>query len=183
MECETANGRRVNFEQTLVFQQQRMQPDWDALLRKPPYAINPIRERKDLFGRDSILSDLELHVSNETSTFLWGQKRVGKTSVLQVLAATLAERDDVACIVLRMGELASLHEGQLGHTVANRLVRALECAREVPSEDEFRAGLGRLVPYVEELARREQPEGARHHRRVRRPESRVLSGRTGKAVR
>ena len=153
VECETANGRRVPFEQTLVFQQQRTQPDWDALQRKPPYAINPIRERKDLFGRDSILSDLESHVSNETSTFLWGQKRVGKTSVLQVLAASLGERDDVACIVLRMGELASLHEGQLGHTVAIRLVRALEWAREVPSEDEFRAGLGRLVPYVEELAR------------------------------
>ncbi len=151
--CETANGRRVSLEQTLVFQQQRTQPDWDELLRRPPYAINPIREREDLFGRDSILSDLELHVSNETSTFLWGQKRVGKTSVLQVLAANLGERDDVVCIVLRMGELASLHEGQLGHTVANRLVRALEWEREVPSEDEFRAGLGRLVPYVEELAR------------------------------
>ena len=151
--CETANGTRVSFQQILVFQQQRTQPDWDALLRMPPYAINPIRERKDLFGRDSILSDLELHVSNETSTFLWGQKRVGKTSVLQVLKANLGERDDVACIVLRMGELASLHEGQLGHTVANRLVRALVSVREVPSEDEFRAGLGRLVPYVEELAR------------------------------
>ena len=49
-----------------------------ALLRRPPYAINPIREQKDLFGRDSILSDLELHVSNETSTFLWGQKRGGQ---------------------------------------------------------------------------------------------------------
>ena len=52
-----------------------------------------------------------------------------------------------------MGELASLHEGQLGHTVANRLVHTLESGREVPSENEFRAGLGRLVPYVEELAR------------------------------
>ena len=151
--CETANGSPVRFEQTLVFQQQQTQPDWDALLRRPPYAINPIRARKDLFGRDSILSDLELHVSSETSVFLWGQKRVGKTSVLQVLAANLGERDDVACIVLRMGELASLHEGQLGHTVANRLVRTLESGREVPSENEFRAGLGRLVPYVEELAR------------------------------
>ena len=151
--CETANASPVSFEQTLVFQQQRTQPDWNALERWPPYRINPIKERKDLFGRESILSDLEFHVSSETSTFLWGQKRVGKTSVLQVLAANLGERDDVACIVLRMGELASLHEGQLGHTVANRLVRALESGREVPSENEFRAGLGRLVPYVEELAR------------------------------
>ena len=65
----------------------------------------------------------------------------------------LRERDDIVCIVLRMGELASLHEGQLGHTVANRLVRALELGKEAPSEHEFRAGLGRLVPYVSDWGR------------------------------
>ena len=153
LECETANGRRLEFGQSLVFEQQRTQPDWDQLLRSPPYAINPIRDRKDLYGRDSVLAELELQVSNETSTFLWGQKRVGKTSVLQVLATKLNERGDIACIVLRMGELASLHEGQLGHTVAKRLVGALGIPHEVPSEEDFRAGLGRLVPYVEELGR------------------------------
>ena len=153
LECETANGTRLGFEQSLEFEQQRTQPDWDDLLRNPPYAINPIREKKDLYGRDSVLAELELHVSNETSTFLWGQKRVGKTSVLQVLAAKLNEREDIACIVLRMGELASLHEGQLGHTIATRLINVLRIEHEAPKEDEFRAGLGRLVPYVEELAR------------------------------
>ena len=87
LECDTANGTRLGFEQSLEFEQQRTQPDWGELLRNPPYAINPIREKKDLYGRDSVLAELELHVSNETSTFLWGQKRAGKTSVLQVLAA------------------------------------------------------------------------------------------------
>ncbi len=153
LECETANGTQLKFEQELEFEQQRTQPDWDRLLMSPPYAINPIREKKDLYGRDSVLAALELHVSNETSTFLWGQKRVGKTSVLQVLAAKLNERGDFACIILRMGELASLHEGQLGHTIATRLIATLGIVHEVPGEEEFRAGLGRLVPYVEELER------------------------------
>ena len=152
LECETANGTRLEFEQDLEFEQQRTQPDWDVLLRNPPYAINPIREKKNLYGRDSVLAELELHVSNETSTFLWGQKRVGKTSVLQVLASKLNERGDIACIVLRMGELTSLHEGQLGHTVAKRLTNTVGVQRDIPKEDEFRAGMGRLVPYVEELA-------------------------------
>ena len=150
--CETVNGRQIEFEQTLEFEQQATQPDWDGLLRDPPYGINPIRDKKDLYGRDAVLANLELDVSNETSTFLWGQKRVGKTSVLQVLAANLHQRSDVACIVLRMGELASLHEGQLGHRVATRLVEVQGSERDVPTEDEFGAGLGRLVPFVEALA-------------------------------
>ena len=151
--CETMNGKSMEFEQGLEFEQQGTQPDWDSLLRNPPYGINPIRDKKDLYGRDSVLADLELQVSNETSTFLWGQKRVGKTSVLQVLAGNLKQRGDIVCVVLRMGELASLHEGQLGHRVATRLVAALAVASQVPTEEEFRAGLGRLVPFVEELER------------------------------
>lgn len=151
--CETMNGRQLELEQRLEFEQQGTQPDWDGLLKNPPYAINPIRERKDLYGRDSVLADLELHVSNGTSTFLWGQKRVGKTSVLQVLANNLYDRDDIACIVLRMGELASLHEGQLGYRMATGLVDALRAVCDVPAEEEFRAGLGRLIPFVEKLAR------------------------------
>jgi len=52
-----------------------------------------------------------------------------------------------------MGELASLHEGQLGHTIATRMTVALGIVHETPKEEEFGAGLGRLVPYVEELER------------------------------
>ena len=151
--CETINGTHLEREQQLEFKQQRIQPDWDEFLMHPPYAINPIRDKRNLYGRDSILADLGLHVSNETSTFLWGQKRVGKTSVLQVLAGNLNRRGDIACIVLRMGELVSLHEGQLAHTLATRLIGALNLPTAVPGEDEFRAGLGRLIPFVEDLAR------------------------------
>lgn len=151
--CETVNGRALEFGQRLEFEQQATQPDWEGLLRNPPYGINPIRDKEGLYGRDSFLGTLELDVSNETSTFLWGQKRVGKTSVLQVLAADLRERGDMVCIVLRMGELAALHEGQLGHRVATRLVEALGVGGEPPVEEEFRAGLGPLVPFVEALAR------------------------------
>ena len=76
--CETINGMPVERKQQLEFKQQRIQPDWDELLMNPPYAINPIRDERNLYGRDSVLAELGLHVSNETSTFLWGQKRVGR---------------------------------------------------------------------------------------------------------
>ena len=72
--CKTINGTHLEFDQELEFKQQRTQPDWDGLLTHPPYAINPIREKRNLYGRDSVLADLGLQVSNETSTFLWGQK-------------------------------------------------------------------------------------------------------------
>ena len=149
--CATASGRYFKFDQTLVFSQQNVQPDWDELKKNPPYPINPIRKKGDLYGRDSILSELKLNVSSGDSTFLWGQKRVGKTSILQVLVEELAPRDDVACVVLRMGEIASYHEGQIAYEIASRLVSALNVEFEVPEERAFGAGLGRLIPFVSQL--------------------------------
>ena len=67
--CETINGTPLEVQQELEFTQQRIQPDWDELLMHPPYAINPIRDKRNLYGRDSVLADLGLHVSNETSTW------------------------------------------------------------------------------------------------------------------
>ena len=151
MTCATANGQTCEFRQTLQFLQQNIEPNWEDLRKNPPYAINPIREKKYLYGRDSTLLELEHHVSNETSTFLWGQKRVGKTSVLQVLAREVSKREDVESIVLRIGELASFHEGQIAYTIAFRIVNVLDLPIEIPQEDYFGAGLGRLVPFVEQV--------------------------------
>jgi len=150
--CKTLTGRSHVDEDLLIIQQQNVQPDWDTLMENPPYKINPIKSLKDLFGRDAILKELMLHAYAGTSTFLWGQKRVGKTSVLQVLASGLEEKGNFACVVLRMGELAAFHEGQMAHTIAKRLKeKASKSDIVIPSEQEFGAGLSRLVPFVDSL--------------------------------
>lgn len=152
-QCVTAGGRPREFKDRIVLEQQHKEPDWDKLLADPPYTLNPIREREHLFGREAVLQELQLHVASGTSTFLWGQKRVGKTSLLQVLAAELGKRSGFACLVLRMGELVSLHEGQIAHTIARRLNELVGSPLSVPAEADFGAGMGQLVPFVERLLR------------------------------
>jgi len=150
--CKTLTRRSHVDEDLLIIEQQNVQPNWDNLMRDPPYTINPIKNLEELFGRDAILSQLMIHASAGTSTFLWGQKRVGKTSVLQVLAGELEKKNNFACIMFRMGQLAALHEGQLAHTMAERLYE--KTSRPdiiVPSEQEFGAGMSKLVPFVENL--------------------------------
>lgn len=150
--CTTLAGHSHVDDDLLKIEQQNVQPDWDSLMKEPPYKINPIKNLKDLFGRDAILKELMLHAYAGTSTFLWGQKRVGKTSVLQVLASELEKKGNFACIVLRMGELAALHEGQMAHTIAARLhAKVAIPGLVVPNEQEFGAGMSRLVPFVESL--------------------------------
>jgi hypothetical protein len=156
MSCNCRTVLRADYKIRLELQveQQSSQPDWAALEQEPPYSINPIRQAEKLFGRNRVLSELVLHAGQRKSTFLWGQKRIGKTSLLQVLVDQLRKRENYACAFLRMGELRALHEGQIAHTIGKRL--AVEAALDpqmVPSEGELGAGLGRLVPVIERWLR------------------------------
>jgi len=153
--CKSATGHAYVFEEILVLEQQRVEPNWDRLVRNPPYTTNPVRTKEQLFGRQVTLNKLILNASAGTSTFLWGQKRVGKTSVLQVLSEELKRIGGFVCVLFRMGELRALHEGQLAYTIAERVTSELPpTGAKVPRESDFGAGLGRLVPFADALCKR-----------------------------
>lgn len=151
--CSTATGALREFQDRLIIEQQRQEPDWEKLRNAPPYTTKPIQHREQLFGRQGILESLLLRVAAGTSTFLWGQKRVGKTSLLQVLASEPNGRPNSFCLILRMGELVGMHESQIAHTIARRLNELAGAPLNVPSEAEFGAAMGQLVPFIERLMR------------------------------
>lgn len=150
--CQTALGKQAIFDDAMIVDQQVTEPNWDALVSDPPYSLNPIRRSDRLYGRDSALRKLTLAAMSGASTFVWGQKRIGKTSLLQVLAGKLAERSDTTCILLRMGELVSLHEGEIARLIATRLLERCGSNLQVPPEAEFGAGIGRLIAFSELLS-------------------------------
>jgi hypothetical protein len=122
--CADVSGQKYTFKEELRLEQQNAQPDWSALRDHPPYSVNPIKTRAKLFGRAAQLDRLLMRAAAGTSTFVWGQKRVGKTSLLQVIQEEISNKADFVCIFLRMGELVAMHEGQLAYTIASRLAAA-----------------------------------------------------------
>ena len=155
--CTTPTGVTEVSDDTVELIQQIGQPDWDKLRDHPPYSHNAVKEPEGLFGRDDILEGLALNSMAGNSCFVWGQKRIGKTSVLQVLAGELRKRTNVACVYLRMGEIKGLHEGQLAHRVAERLADEMALPDgSVPEEGHFGASMARLIPWVERVVR-DQP--------------------------
>jgi len=151
--CVTDLGKTMTFEDNIEIHQQSTSTNWDLLKTAPPYSLRPIKTIERLFGRDAQLNRLKLNAHAGTSTMVWGQKRVGKTSVLQVLESELT-KGSVICIMLRMGELKGLHEGQIAHRIAERLSTRLSRQRDkIPDESAFGAGLSRLVPFMDDLIR------------------------------
>jgi len=157
--CRTITGREHINVDSMIIEQQHIQPDWNRLSRDPPYILVPINKLDKLFGRDIILDKLIRHASAGDSTFLWGQKRVGKTSVIHVLADELRKENRFAPVVLRIGELGSLHEGQIAHRIYEGLCDRLcfqfpQSNLPIPKEEKFGAGLGSLIPFIEKLVQK-----------------------------
>jgi hypothetical protein len=151
--CNTLTGRSHSDSDSILIEQQNVQPEWDYLIENPPYTLKAIKKRENLYGRVAVLNQLILNASAGTSTFLWGQKRVGKTSIIQVLASEIHKRNPwFVCSILRMGEIKALHEGQIAHRIAVRLSEQMpNCQISVPNEQTFGAGLGSLIPFIEKL--------------------------------
>jgi hypothetical protein len=137
----------------LRVERQTVEPNWDQAFTRHPYALRPIDSEDNLIGRSAILDAIELNVASGTSTVLWGQKRVGKTSVAQVALARVASPDR-RCIYLRRGQLAGLSEGQVAHLIASRIAgESPELTLEVPEETWFGPYLTRLVDWFEDARR------------------------------
>lgn len=86
----------------LCFEAQKSDVDWAALDIEEPYSLEPVETEDKLVGRKEILNRLfqMTQIKNITSSYIYGQKRVGKTSVVRVLRdRVLREQPDKFVIV------------------------------------------------------------------------------------
>lgn len=75
---------------------QRTDINWESLEKEDPYSLEPATTDRDLVGRKEILSKLESLIKSQSvdSAFIWGQKRVGKTSIVKTLKNKLENLGD-----------------------------------------------------------------------------------------
>lgn len=75
------------------FEAQRSDIDWDSLTTKEPYSLEPVETESELIGRQDVLRQLiaQAQAKSMGSSYVFGQKRVGKTSVAKTLRTTLIE--------------------------------------------------------------------------------------------
>jgi len=75
----------------LQFESQNYEIDWDNLAIEEPYSLEPVITEDELVGRTEQLDRLIARSKAKSigSSYIFGQKRVGKTSIAQTLKARL----------------------------------------------------------------------------------------------
>jgi chromosomal replication initiation ATPase DnaA len=87
----TPNKKQFEF----MLECQRSDIDWEKLSKEQPYSLEPITKEDEFVGRNEILNRLEsLVTANDGigSVFIYGQKRVGKTSIVKILKTRLEKK-------------------------------------------------------------------------------------------
>jgi len=121
-------------------------------MKNNPYiAGNPVGGESAFIGRADVLRDVlrVLKSEHENGMVLYGQRRIGKTSVLQELAAVLPKHGNFAPVYFDLQDKAALSLDQVLTELSHRILYTLDIpAADIPKEDFSAAFQNIFLPHV-----------------------------------
>jgi len=147
---------------------QNLDIPWEELERAKPYTIQEIDNREKLYGRDEILQELEHNIlSNNIESYkIWGQKRVGKSSIVKTLKSLFVENENIIVVWRSIAGLKNtdpiLTLNTLGESICSEIFEEIsvkinnsgikQLLRTVPVP-EFKGSFYPLESYIKSLKR------------------------------
>ncbi|KXH80470.1 phosphoribosyltransferase-like protein [Chryseobacterium kwangjuense] len=81
-------------KKTINLVAQNVNINWEEIQFKKPYNLEPVENNSDLIGREIILNNLKNTISSPVgSSYIYGQRRVGKTSIVKTLQNSFSNSD------------------------------------------------------------------------------------------
>lgn len=110
---------------------------WDDSRYDDPYSLEPVTQEDDLIGRSEILDRIIgiLTTPAVGSLYIFGQKRVGKTSLAKVALKQMGKIQNTLCIFINIGTIATPDPVRAINKLTERLVRTLK--RQIPATENF----------------------------------------------
>ena len=153
-------GSRESREYEFTVEAQREDIDWERVEFTEPYSLEAVTSGNDLIGRKSELMLLHrlANLNAVGSGFIYGQKRVGKTSLANAISESLESKDEANWVVIYrgsgdyVGDNATSTLRTLGEVLANSLRQRIPVLANLPTPD-FSNGLAPLSSFVDEALR------------------------------
>ena len=133
------------------FEAQKTDLDWDKLKIQRPYSLAAVESEEDLAGRDDVINDLFARstAASLESSIIYGQKRVGKTSIAKTLSSKLGEIENHIVVFTSVGDLdtttAENCVTDLGTKIFNEVLVQSELPIETPKIEGALAPIRRCI--------------------------------------
>lgn len=102
---------------------------WDDLKRNNPYGLTIVDDPNKLFGRDKLLGDIRWNIEKNysiTSYVFYGQKRVGKSSIIRTLDTIFKDDPNIIFVYRTIGDVKNVDPNRtlqkLGESIATKII-------------------------------------------------------------
>jgi schlafen family protein len=101
---------------------------WDDLRRTSPYGLKIVNDPERLFGRERLINDLKWNIQENTtinSYIFYGQKRVGKSSIIRTIDTIYQNNPNVFFIYKTIGDLANTNSLKTFQSISKSISKSL----------------------------------------------------------
>ena len=118
-------------ESVFEFESQREDIDWGTL--KNPYDLHAVSNENDLVGRKELVETMYNKLTSDTigSCLIFGQKRVGKTSIAQTLVSKISKENKLFPIFINLAHLNTSSTVDFIRTLSKAIVKRLLANNEL----------------------------------------------------
>lgn len=119
---------------------------WEELFYSKPYNKRAIDDPAKLFGREQLLYDLQRNIEKSvtiTSTIIYGQKRVGKSSIVKTLNKIYQRHPEIIFIYKSIGDLKNVESIKTLQRVGDTIFKSMV--------NEFRKKNPDLISHLKDL--------------------------------
>lgn len=134
---------------------QKLNIDWAEIESEEPYDLEPVTNEDEFIGRKKIINDLKKIRKKVGSSYIFGQRRVGKTSIVKTLQSII-KSDDILIIYIEAGDwdsATSPHNSleDLGAKICNKIKMHNDKFKSV-NIPEFSGSLNRLTDFLDKIS-------------------------------
>lgn len=128
--------------------------DWQSLSEQKPYVLEAVESEKELVGRTELLVSLQAKLTSNQleSSIIYGQKRVGKTSIAKTIKNIISKIPDYTVIFLSIGDLDKTScenfVSSLGEEICFEIEDSLALDLQPP---EFKGAISPLVRHFKKI--------------------------------
>lgn len=132
--------------------------DWDSIKYKQPYSLESIENESELIGRKDLLETIteKLRLRKMESSIIYGQKRVGKTSLARTIQNRFSSQEDYINIFIETGSLDKSSPEMFIKSLGKKIIKNIKLKINNPTigkieHDDFSGSLHPLVSFIEDI--------------------------------
>jgi len=148
-------GDRAEEDFEILVTPQNGTVDWPKIKYQQPYSLESIDSEDELVGRKDLLENIssKLSLRKGESSIIYGQKRVGKTSLARTIENRFKNKEHYATIFIETGSLDKTSAQSFIRSLGEKIIRYLK--RVFPFENsgqyQFEGSLHPLVTCIEDI--------------------------------